>query len=294
MNSLFKCVGFVLIGAVMVQAQTMRVYKTQNATIDYVVSDIDSIAFNTQRDTMQVYYPKGKPAIKFKVSDVDSVQFSAGLNYGTLVDSRDGQVYKTIVIGSQTWMAQNLNYGTYISKGSLSATLQSGAQKFCYNDAAINCTIDGGLYQWHTAMGYTSSCATNNSCTSHTIIGIHHQGICPEGWHVPKPEEWNILQVYLGGSTIAGSKMKLNNTGNTSWDTLTYNTGNSFGFSGLPVGCRREDGSFNNRRFYAFFWGTTQLDLLDAYTHILMYDKSGLLGAHNDKKDGFSLRCVKD
>ena len=217
---------------------------------------------------------------------------SQGVVYGSLTDSRDNQVYKTVVIGSQTWMAQNLNYGTYISDGASGAVYQKGVQKFCYSNTESNCTTDGGLYQWHTAMGFASSCA-KGICASQISIG-NHQGICPAGWHVPKSTEWDALQTYLGGWAVAGSKMKLNNTGSINWDDAKYNSGNSSGFSALPSGYRNNNGDFKFRRFDSFFWETTEYSDSLAYRRIL-YGSYSEFG-HNDyyKANGFSLRCVRD
>jgi uncharacterized protein (TIGR02145 family) len=222
---------------------------------------------------------------------VINLSSSSGV-YGSLTDSRDNQVYKTVVIGSQTWMAQNLNYGTYINDGAASSLLQSGFQKFCYSNTESNCATDGGLYQWHTVMGFASSCATS-SCVNQISVG-NHQGICPVGWHVPKATEWDTLQAYLGGLNVAGSKMKLSSTGYAGWDATTYNNGNSSGFSGLPAGFRQSYGGFNFRGGVTYFWEITENNIANSYYHILDNGYSNLNRNSNYKTFGFSLRCVKD
>jgi uncharacterized protein (TIGR02145 family) len=171
-------------------------------------------------------------------------------------------------------------------------TLQSGAQKFCYSNTESNCTTDGGLYQWHTAMGFASSCATA-SCAGQISIG-NHQGICPVGWHVPKATEWDALQTNLGGSAVAVSKMKLNNTGNSSWDSSTYNNGNTSGFSGLPAGDRSLAGGFGFRGSYAFFWESAESNGTYAYVRLLNDGDSDLGRGGDNKAYGFSVRCVRD
>ena len=105
------------------------------------------------------------------------------------MDARDGQKYKTTKIGAQTWMAENLNYGLYINDGNSSLTYQTGAQKFCYDNDEKNCATDGGLYQWQTAMGFEKSCVDGNESCSSKINSGNHQGICPNGWHMPKQNE---------------------------------------------------------------------------------------------------------
>ena len=212
--------------------------------------------------------------------------------YGSLTDSRDGKTYKTVIIGTQTWMAENLNYGTYISDGASSATLQNGAQKFCYNNIESNCTTDGGFYQWHTALALSDTCATK-SCSSKIPAG-NVQGICPVGWHFPKVTEWNALEVYLGGSGVAGSKVKLNNTGNSSWDASAYNRGNPSGFSALPVGNRSSKGGFGGRGDYASFGYTTENYGSEMSLRNLGNSTSGLFVSGTYKTNGFSVRCVRD
>ncbi len=93
-------------------------------------------------------------------------------NTGSLIDTRDGQVYKTVEIGKQWWMAENLNYNAEIGSWS-------------YNNDTSNLSFYGRLYNWKTA---------NN--------------VCPDGWHLPSHEEWNEITDFLGGWTIAGAKMK--------------------------------------------------------------------------------------
>ena len=226
-----------------------------------------------------------------KISSVVSSS-SSGVIYGSFTDTRDNQVYKTVVIGTQTWMAQNLNYGAYISDSNSGSTYQSGAQKFCYGNIASNCDTDGGLYQWHTSMGFASNCATT-SCAGQISTG-NHQGICPVGWHVPKAIEWNVLQTYLGGSTVVGSKMKLNNTGNSSWDASSYNDGNSSGFSAQPSGFRNNYGVFYDRGYDAYFWEIAEYNESRAYYRDLDGRSSVLIRSNDYKSSGLSVRCARD
>ena len=128
-----------------------------------------------------------------------------------LFDSRDSQSYATVLIGSQCWMAQNLNVGTEITScvngyvgtctngGSTvqnQGTSTSSIQKYCYSDNPANCTAQGGLYQWNQAMG---------GSTSTTGFGV--TGICPANWHLPTDAEYQTLEIYLGmcSGTASGS-----------------------------------------------------------------------------------------
>ena len=108
-----------------------------------------------------------------------------------LEDFRDGQIYNTVQIGEQCWMAENLNIGTQINI--ISEQTDNGVlEKYCYNNDVANCEVYGGLYQWQESMQYSSQQAV--------------QGICPLGWHIPTDEEFIILCDYLGGNDIAGGK----------------------------------------------------------------------------------------
>lgn len=120
------------------------------------------------------------------------------IKYGTLVDSRDGQEYRTIVVGSQEWMAENLNYKT--SSGSL-----------CYGDTSEYCGVAGRLYTWNTA----------------------YYSACPTGWHLPKQSEFTTLMNALGGYLVAGRKMKAT----SGWGQEGNGT-DDVGFTALPAGHR--------------------------------------------------------
>ena len=104
---------------------------------------------------------------------------------GELYDARDGRVYRTVRIGTQWWMSENLNYGTRIN-GSLNQTNNSIAEKYCFNNLESSCDTLGALYQWDEMMNYTA-------------VRLN-RGICPAGWHVPSDDEWKKLEIFLGMS----------------------------------------------------------------------------------------------
>ena len=210
---------------------------------------------------------------------------------GTLIDSRDGKTYKTVTIGGQTWMAQNLNYGTMVSSEK-DQNNDSKVEKYCYGNDADNCTTDGGLYQWAEAMALPSTCNTTK-CRSQISHG-HHLGICPTGWHVPKKAEWNQLVMLLGGASVAGKKMKLKNTGYTNWDVSSYNDGNSSGFSAKPVGGRYDSVGISYLGSYVSFWVATEECASYADVRELSNSYAFLYADVENKSYGFSLRCVRD
>jgi len=168
---------------------------------------------NLQSDNKSEYFwapPVNQPSF----GDLIFKHYTAD-NYGYIkcgepfTDARDGQVYKTVCVGKQQWMAQNLNYD---APGS-----------YCYQNDASNCSIYGRFYDWSTMMQGAAASSANPS-------GV--QGVCPKGWHVPSVEEWSQLIIAFGGNQVAGGPLK---------DTILWNASskpgtNSSGFSILPAG----------------------------------------------------------
>jgi len=202
----------------------------------------------------------------------DGKHFNPNINYTSFTDSRDNQSYKSVAIGTQTWMAENLNYNASGSK--------------CYDNNSANCNKYGRLYNWSTAMGDANSSGTIPS-------GV--QGVCPVGWHLPSDAEWQILVDYAGsnnitggGSDIAGTKLK----SSTGW-----NGTDDFGFSALPGGLGNSSG-FHYAGRYGNWWSATENDALNAsyawhwfmyYNSEDAYRSSGVL-----KSVLYSIRCVQD
>lgn len=212
---------------------------------------------------------------------------------GTLKDLRDGRVYKTTVIGDQTWMAENLNYDYHLLTGPLDADTSS----FCFSNKADTCAKYGRLYVWSAAMDSAAifsndgkGCGFGKTCS----IGSRVRGVCPDGWHLPSKSEWNTLLDKIGGSSSAALKLKTI----TGWNDSGNGTDN-FGFSVLPTGYR-EVGSgdnriFSNRGNRTQFWTTTEDDSDHANYVFFTKDSDGVtIGANNPKKMGFAVRCVMD
>jgi uncharacterized protein (TIGR02145 family) len=192
-----------------------------------------------------------------------------------LTDSRDGKTYKTITIGSQTWMAENLNIGARIN-GSANQTNNGIVEKYAYNDNDSNVNIYGALYQWDEAMGYD------------TIPSA--QGICPSGWHLPTDAEWKTLEMALG--------MTQSGADSTEWRGTDQGTklkeGGSSGFQALLSGYRGGDGSFYDLGSYADFWSSSQCGASTAWRRYLASGDAGVNRGSNRKVLGFCVRCVKD
>jgi uncharacterized protein (TIGR02145 family) len=205
--------------------------------------------------------PKPKPAPK----STPTRQFNPNITYGSVTDSRDGQSYRTVKIGDQTWMAENLNYN---ASGSV-----------CKNKLG-NCTKYGRLYNWSTVMAGSSSSSSSPS---------GRRGVCPSGWHVPSDAEWTILVDYVGG---AFSKLK----SATGWYTGSgYIPGtDDYGFSALPGGYRSTEGTFYNVGSYGSWWSATENGAVGARYRSMYYGVSYVFSGTYDKTNQLSLRCLQD
>jgi uncharacterized protein (TIGR02145 family) len=194
---------------------------------------------------------------------------NASVTYGYVNDAQ-GHLYRTTTIGSQVWMAQNLNYKVDSS--------------WCYSNSADSCAKYGRLYQWAAVMGLDAS--YNSKLWSGTLP---RQGICPSGWHVPSDSEWSTLTTYIGGDSSAGTKLK--STGG--W----YNSGNgtdTYGFRGLPAGIRLNDSSFAIVGNNAYFWSASEYVASLAWSRYLSYGNASLGRYDGYEANGFSLRCLED
>ena len=206
-----------------------------------------------------------------------SNESSSGSAFGTLTDSRDGQTYKTVTIGTQTWMAENLNYET--------------TNSYCYHDTATYCDKYGRLYTWAAAMDSAGTWSTNGmgcgygkECSSTYPV----RGVCPSGWHLPSQAEWDSLFTAVGGQSTAGQKLK----SMSGWSS-SGNGMDAFGFSALPAGyC---NGYFYDEGSKAYFWSSTEYSSYLADAMFLGYDgdNGGSLGSSN-MNNGFSVRCLKN
>jgi uncharacterized protein (TIGR02145 family) len=210
----------------------------------------------------------------------------------SLIDTRDGQKYKTVMIGNQLWMAENLNYET--------------ANSYCYNNSADSCAKYGRLYTWAAAMDSAGEFSTNGTgcgyltnCSATAPV----QGACPNGWHLPTKSEWLNLynsvgikfnkirdygEEYIGGSTL------LSTTGWYKNSRYGVDGKNSYDFSALPAGFRNRGGLFNDVLIKSFFWTSTEYDNGYAYDAFLSF--SDMAGLHHSfhKYSALSVRCIKN
>ncbi len=145
------------------------------------------------------------PEGNFSCSEYDCVTtayLNPAFKYGELLDKRDGKVYRTIEIGSQIWMAQNLDFYD-------SSDISLEGQTACYYDSLVFCETYGRLYSWSAAMKFLSD--YNNQQTEAKMVRTPHQGVCPDGWHLPSDAEWDTLSAYVdahNGAEGVGSSLK--------------------------------------------------------------------------------------
>ena len=177
---------------------------------------------------------------------------SSSSNGGVVVSNCNAN-FRTVTIGTQTWMAENLNCDVAGSK--------------CYNNQTSNCTTYGRLYDWATAMALPSSC-NSTSCSGQ--IQSRHKGICPSGWNIPSNAEWDILYRYADGtsgtespydSPTAGRYLKATSGWSScgpSGSGSSYLCEDAFGFSALPGGNGYSDGSFNNVGNNGSWWSDSE------------------------------------
>lgn len=193
---------------------------------------------------------------------------------------KDNNHYPVVTIGSQTWMAANLKTSKYndntdipyIPNAGTWSSVFSAAYCWCEDDSATYSSKYGALYKWFT---------------------IETGKLCPTGWHVPTPAEWNTLTSTLGGDTVAGKKLK--ETGIRHWDSLNLETTNASGFSARPGGLRMiNNGDYVDEGLNCYFWTATGYSASFAHIRSLNYNTNKINAIGNNKGNGISVRCIKD
>ena len=219
----------------------------------YLIIALISFILNVNAQQMHIH-KNDHSIVSISLSDIDSITFC--VSDTTFTDPRDGRVYKIVKIGTQVWMAENLNYRT------------SDSSWYMNNDS-VTYHMYGRLYTWNKALEAV-----------------------PPGWHLPTDNEWTILTNYVGGATVAGGKLK--ETGTTHWNSPNTGATNETGFFGLPGGYRNESGIFDHIRYAGFWWTSTAFDVVNAWSRNMYYDNAEVKRYNYNKIDGMSVRCVRD
>ncbi len=196
---------------------------------------------------------------------------------GSTVKDYDGNVYKTITIGSQVWMASDLKT-TRMNDGTV-------IQLVTDNGEWKNIVVPG--YCWYG----------NNPCKGYGALynwyAAGNDKLCPTGWKVPANSDWHVLTEYLGGEAVAGGKMK--SPGTEYWDEPNLDATNTSGFSGLPGGMRSFTctGSFSSIKRFGYWWSSEEGSTTEAWLRSLNYDNGHINTGKWNKTNGCSVRCIK-
>jgi uncharacterized protein (TIGR02145 family) len=206
-----------------------------------------------------------------------AITYNSGLTYGKMTDNY-GNEYKTITIGTQTWMAENLKTTKYRNGEEISnvtddaewADLATSA--YCwYNNDPANKAIYGGIYNWHAV--------------------ADSRNIAPVGWHVATDADWTTLTTFLG----SGAGLSLREAGTGHWNTPNTDASNSVGFTALPGGYRYGyDGAFHDVGYYGYWWSSTVYNSINAWVRYLIYYSTDVTRLYGYKSHGYSVRCVRD
>ena len=223
------------------------------------------------------------------VLDTNWNPWNPSITYGSFTDSRDGQAYRTVKIGKQTWMAQNLNYKVDSS--------------WNFRDSPDSGARYGRLYTWASALGLPNSC---NHFVCAPKVSAKPKGICPTGWHVPSDAEWTTLLATAGNGFSLGHKLKSASawlptfkmvsgvSKSTNSVTPVRAPGNDFGFTALPASFRDGPGYFGSARSSADYWTSTELDSASVQDYSFTDRDSFVRSSSSVKSLGFSLRCIAD
>jgi uncharacterized protein (TIGR02145 family) len=207
----------------------------------------------------------------------DTIVFNQTITYGTVKDI-DGNIYKTVNIGSQTWMAENLKT-TFYNDGEPIAIItddfawDSGTiGAFCYYENEYSYQyLYGVLYNWYA---------------------VKTGKLCPDGWHVPTNPEWTILTDSLGGESVTGGKVK--ETGVIHWESPNTGATNESGFTALPGGYRHYNGGFYSMGSDGMWWSATESPGNFSYYRYLFSGAQNMRSYDGSQRNGYSVRCLKD
>jgi len=242
--------------------KTLRLYVGDRHLSDFSISD------NIKPQTIQ--FPETLPLSQNKLDlSFEIMEVYPGSKFDDLcvtgisfdiyaVDSRDAQTYRTVKIGTQTWLAQNLNFKADDSK--------------CYGNKDSNCAKYGRLYTWETA-----------------------KKACPSGWHLPSDEEWQTLEDFVGNK-VAGTKFKAKSGWNKDDKGKSGNGTDEYGFSALPGGYGFSGGGFDYVGDTGYWWSSEERYDFSAFSrYIINYGSILFRDRDGDRKTNLiSVRCVKD
>jgi uncharacterized protein (TIGR02145 family) len=271
-------------------------YGTTTAYGNYVTATINPVTGNNFTSvSANLSELKSGTKYHFRLKAVNSLGISYGndMEFTTLpsptqVTDIDGNIYNTVIIGTQVWMAENLKTTKFRNGELISTTFPatltiSGEStpkyQWAYDGDESNAAIYGRLYTWYAVSD--------------------NRNICPTGWHVGSDTEWAVLINYLGGAAVAGSKLK--EVGTIHWLEPNTDATNVSGFTALPGGLRNKNGNFGNPqsdgtwlRDDGNWWSSTEYDNGTAWNRVLSPSSPNVTRWNYSKAGGLSVRCVKE
>jgi uncharacterized protein (TIGR02145 family) len=214
---------------------------------------------------------------KIQIEFPEATNTNVGDNF--FIDSLDNRRYKTVRIGNQVWMAENLKTTKYNNGSPIPAVTnvkdwsRLTTPGYCWydNNQTNYGNIYGTLYNWYT---------------------VNTGKLCPKGWHVPTDTEWTTLTEYLGGASVAGGKLKEIET--THWTSPNTGATNETGFTALPGSGRRFNGKFFFFGINGYWWSATEDNTTSAWFQNMNFNDSLVFRNGISKKYGFSVRCLRD
>ena len=265
----------------------------QNAGISSSSLATSTLSSSEQTESSSQTTLSSSLTVALSSSSVDATSSSSNLSssgfgpvsFGEITDERDGHVYKTVKIGNQWWMAENLNYA--YTKPIKNELVDMDSSSICYNNEPDSCAKYGRLYMWEAAMDYSN----DESCSDYDEL-LTTRGVCPEKWHIPSIEEWfTLLNIVNDLAAILKSTSGWLDDGNGS---------DTFGFNVLPAGTGN-----SNIGKRACYWTpaqyTRQLDEFAPISYceraqcFCFYSNNEIITYEdNMKKYAYSVRCVMD
>lgn len=264
---------------------TNQVSISGATTLTYVIDTSDETKYLSFEVTPVTYTGTSPGTVVMSAYQGPIAPWTCG---STLTDVRDSQTYTTVQIGTQCWMAENLNIGNRIPADN-EQTNNATLEKYCLYENIAYCDTFGGLYQWDEMMQYSTTPGT--------------QGICPYGWHLPTDTEWMILEEEVEstsgvnwnttswrGTDVGGN---LKETGFTHWWTPNTGATNSSGFTCLGAGTRNVYTTYYYGYQSGLYYTSTEIST-GAWMREISYSHSEVFRTGTPKNSGFSVRCMRD
>lgn len=248
-------------------SQEMKIQKKDRTVIIIPLSDIDKITYTGAASTT---------AVNSSAISTPSIPESP---VSTVIDI-DGNVYKTIRIGQQTWMAEDLRVTKF----------NNGTPISIVSDSKLWSSIDIPAYSWYDNI--TPDVASKYGALYNGYVVESSSKVCPNGWRIPTKDDWDSLIKFYGGAEIAGGKLK--EAGISNWYKPNSGAETENVFMALPVGYRNSTGSFSFRGGTGLWWTSTVTSYSNFATMAMYYNYSSVVTGNFPKAQGVCIRCMKD